>query len=312
MSPSSPTLPPATGACRLSDWGVIRAQGEEARKFLHGQLTQDIEHLVPGSARLAGYCSAKGRLLATFVVWPSADNELLLACSVDLLPAVLKRLNMFVLRARCKLSDASADWPLWGLAGTGVVAGLAPAPPWSLVAHGDANCLSLPGARCGSSEVPRWLWAGNPPPAAVQLSLASWTALEVLSGTPRVVAATSEQFVPQMVNLDLVGGVSFSKGCYPGQEVVARSQYRGTLKRRAAVLHGPAQASPGQEIFHSGDPGQPAGQVVLAGALPGAEPVLLAELKLAALESGTLHLGNADGPRLHLGQLPYALPSEAA
>ena len=96
MSPASPTLPlhptATTGACHLTDWGVIRAQGEDARKFLHGQLTQDIEHLAAGEARLAGYCSAKGRLLATFVIWPGAEGELLLACSADLLPAVPTRM----------------------------------------------------------------------------------------------------------------------------------------------------------------------------------------------------------------------------
>ena len=128
---------------------------------------------------------------------------------------------------------------------------------------------------------------------------------------PRIVAATVEQFVPQMVNLELVGGVNFQKGCYPGQEVVARSQYRGTLKRRGQLLVGTAPLRPGQEIVHSADPGQPAGLVALAGELPGVGPVALAELKLAALESGSLHLGTADGPVLTPAALPYAVPASA-
>ena len=114
--------------------------------------------------------------------------------------------------------------------------------------------------------------------------------------------------VPQMVNHELVGGVDFQKGCYPGQEVVARSQYRGTLKRRMFLFTCDAPASPGQEIVHSDDPGQPAGLVVNAGAAPGGSTQVLAEVKLAALHTGSLHLANATGPMLHRAALPYAVP----
>lgn len=125
---------------------------------------------------------------------------------------------------------------------------------------------------------------------------------------PRVVAATAEQFVPQMVNLELVGGVDFQKGCYTGQEVVARSQYRGTLKRRMFLFECDAPATPGQELFHSDDLGQPAGMVVIAGALDKQSSTLLAEVKLAALAGGSLHLGRADGLALRRAALPYAVP----
>ncbi len=137
-----------------------------------------------------------------------------------------------------------------------------------------------------------------------------WRWLEVQSGVPRIVAATVEQFVPQMVNLEVVGGVNFQKGCYPGQEIVARSQYRGTLKRRGYLLEADTAVAPGQEVFNDADPGQPAGMVALAGAL-GGRPVALVELKIAALEGGTLHLGAADGPLLKPRALPYAIPAEA-
>ena len=123
------------GAARLADWGVIRAVGEDAKTFLHGQLTQDVKQLAPGQARLAGYCSAKGRLLASFVVWQHGEGEVLLACSADLLAPTLKRLSMFVLRAKCKLSDATADVPLYGLAGSVATAALgadAPAAAWKI------------------------------------------------------------------------------------------------------------------------------------------------------------------------------------
>jgi tRNA-modifying protein YgfZ len=159
---------------------------------------------------------------------------------------------------------------------------------------------------------PRYLWASAAAPQATTLAEDTWRWLEVHSGVARVTAATSEQFVPQMVNLEVTGGVNFQKGCYPGQEVVARSQYRGTLKRRAQVVLSTVALSPGQEIFNSADPDQPAGMVVLAGhnAASGATSfAALAELKLAALENGSLHLGAASGPLLQLGALPYALPT---
>jgi len=305
---------------RLDDWGVIRAQGADAGTFLQGQLTNDVVGQGPGEARLAGYCSAKGRLLASFVVWRDEVGDFLLACSADLLPQTMKRLSMFVLRAKCKLSDASAERPLWGVAGGATFTALSarpgvtlPARTWAVAPMPPAGTLvRLPEARVNGSLVPRALCVGSEPPAELPaLDAAAWRALEAASGTARIVAATVEQFVPQMVNLELVGGVNFQKGCYPGQEVVARSQYRGTLKRRAFVVHGNAPLQPGQEVFHEADPGQPAGMVVLAGALGGAFTALV-ELKLAASEGGALRLGSAEGPRLTLDALPYELPSLAA
>lgn len=302
------------GALRLHDWGVIRAAGVDARSFLHGQLTQDIAHLEQGRARLAGYCSAKGRLLASFVVWCRGDDEILLACSADVLPAVLKRLSMFVLRAKCRLSDAGAELPLWGLAGGAAGAALGAAaqlPVWACSGAAGADLIRLPDAMIDGSAVPRWLWAGGVPPALPALAAADWNWLEVHSGVARVVGATAEQFVPQMVNLELVGGVNFQKGCYPGQEIVARSQYRGTLKRRAQLVDSPVALQPGQDVFHDADPDQPAGKVVLAGTRAGVQHAALVELKLSALGSGSLHAGAADGPRLTVATLPYEIPAEA-
>ncbi len=316
----TPTLaPPAlpSGALPLSDWGLIRAAGPDARSFLHGQLTQDVQGLGSGQARLAGFCSAKGRLMATFVVWPAADDELLLACSADLLPTTLKRLSMFVLRAKCKLSDASADRSLWGAVGAAALAllGDRPAAPWQVLDSGSSRVVRLPDALIDGLPVARCLIesaAATPPSGLPLLDASAWLALEALSGVPRIVAATAEHFVPQMVNLELVGGVNFQKGCYPGQEVVARSQYRGTLKRRGFGLTGDAAMAPGQEIFHSTDPAQPAGEVVLAGSLRAGRFDALAELKLSATADGSLHLGAADGPPLQLATLPYHLPADVA
>ena len=300
---------PLPGAVRLSDWGLIRARGEDARGFLHGQLTQDMLGLAPDAARLAGYCSAKGRLLASFVVLADGPQDLLLACSADLLGAAMKRLSMFVLRARCRLEDVSAQHALWGVAGDAGLPG-----PWRRRDESGLTMIGLPPALIAGARVPRAMYltapdAALPPMPPMPESIWRW--LEVMSGVPRIVAATAEQFVPQMINLDLTDGVSFQKGCYPGQEVVARSQYRGTLKRRGYALSSGSPAAPGDEVFHSGDPGQPAGQVVLA-ASHGTSHAVFAELKIAALAEGSLHLGGPGGPLLRPLPLPYAVPAEQA
>jgi folate-binding protein YgfZ len=309
MVDATPLLALPQGVTRLDDWGVLRASGADAASFLHGQLTQDVQHLDEVHASLAGYCSAKGRLLASFVMWRRGPQEILLACSADLLPAVMKRLSMFVLRAKCKLSDASAEWPLWGL--TGAAAADAPAGPWARASVGAADVVRLPDAVVDGRAVPRALWCGGEAPAGAPVDADAWRWLEVHSGVARITAATSEQFVPQMVNLELVGGVNFQKGCYPGQEVVARSQYRGTLKRRGHIVEATVPLHPGHEVFHSADPGQPAGMVVLAGQWGGRHAALV-ELKLTALEGGSLHADAADGPVLTPAALPYAIPLESA
>jgi folate-binding protein YgfZ len=303
MSTIAATTSSPSGCTRLTDWGVIRAAGADAHSFLHGQLTQDMLHLASGQARLAGYCSAKGRLLASFVVWSRGPEELLLACSADLLAPTLKRLSMFVLRAQCRLSDASAEIPLFGLVGD------LPAdilPVWGHRAAPESDLVRLPDA----AGRLRHLHAGAEAPVLPALALDEWRWLEVQSGVPRIVAATVEQFVPQMVNLEIVGGVNFQKGCYPGQEVVARSQYRGTLKRRAHLFDSDVPARAGQELFASADPGQPAGMVAGAAPRPGGGYSLLAETKLAALDDH-LHLDSAQGPLLRPTALPYKFPVEA-
>jgi len=299
------------GSVALSHWGVLRARGADAAAFLQGQLTSDVAGLATGQVRLAGYCSPKGRLLASFWVWRPAPDEFLLAVDAGVLPAVLKRLSMFVLRAKCKLDDASAEWRLHGLVGATAARRLGDLAVWQWRAEGDATLLRLPDA----AGLPRALLASAAPSIdGPGLPLAHWRWLEVRSGIASIEAATVDRFVPQMLNYELLGGVDFQKGCYPGQEIVARSQYRGTLKRRALLFDVDAAAEAGQEIFHSADPGQPAGLVANAAPQPGAAQAssLLAEVKLNALEGGTLHLGTADGPRLQRRELPYTVTLDAA
>jgi folate-binding protein YgfZ len=296
----------ADGALRLHDWGVILAEGPDAATFLNGQLTQDMLHLADAPARLAGYCSPKGRLLASFVTWQPAPETIVLACSADVLAATLKRLSMYVLRAKCKLSDASAAWPLYGLAGPAADALLRDRVPSGEGSRGSVDEAQVIRLR-NAAGVSRYLWTGLQAPPLLPLAPQSWGWLEVLSGVPRVVAATADLFVPQMLNFELLGGVNFKKGCYPGQEVVARSQFRGTIKRRTVLVHAAQALSAGEEVFHSDDPEQPAGTVVLAASLPDGRHAALVELKLAALASGSVHAGSAGGARLQPAALPYTL-----
>ncbi|WP_310631667.1 folate-binding protein [Paraburkholderia sp.] len=307
----------------LPQFGVIDANGDDAASFLHSQLTNDIQHLDVAGARLAGYCSAKGRLLASFLVWKTGETVRLLI-SKDVQATVQKRLSMFVLRAKAKLVDDSDKLLVVGFAGDvrGALSGVFDALPDGVHVKVDDTAGSLIRLPDAAGRL-RYLLVG--PKDAVEAKLAAlngqiarvtpalWDWLDIRAGEPRVTQAVSEQFVPQMINYDVLGGVNFKKGCYPGQEVVARSQYRGTIKRRtalASVAAGLDAARPGVELFHADDPGQPCGMIVNAAAAPEGGVDLLAEIKLAALEAGSVHLGAADGPALRFLPLPYALPTE--
>ncbi len=314
-------LPPRSGlpdgAVSLAHSAVIRARGADAGAFLHGQLTNDFTGLGLGEARLAAYCSPKGRMLASFVGLRRAEGEIWLACRRDVLAATLKRLRMFVLRAKAELVDASDEIALLGLTGQSALTWLGDAPPPEIWSKRDIGATSVVRLPDGHGQR-RWLWAGPAGEAAAVsqalpgLTLDQWDWLEVQSGVAPVLAATTEAFVPQMLNYELVGGVNFQKGCYPGQEIVARSQYRGTIKRRTVLAHASAPMAAGQEVYWSGDAAQPSGLIALAAPAPGGGHDALLEIKLAALESGSLHVGRLDGALLVLLDLPYPVAREPA
>jgi len=304
----------------LAQFGVIDVKGEDAAAFLHNQITNDVQHLDASTARLAGYCSPKGRLLGSFLMWRTADAVRLLI-SKDIQAPVQKRLSMFVLRSKAKLSDATPEVGAVGFAGDvrAALCGIFDALPDGIhvkVEGPHGALIRVPDA----AGRPRFLWVG--PKADIEAQLPKldeklrrapaelWDWLDIHAGEPRITQATLEQFVPQMINFDVLGGVNFKKGCYPGQEVVARSQYRGTIKRRTALAHAES-AAPGAELFHSDDPGQPCGMVVNAAAAENGGVDCLVELKLAAMDNGSVHVGSADGPRLDFLPLPYAFPSDA-
>lgn len=301
------TAPDISGIAELTHLGVIRVAGEEAVKFLQGQLTQDVSLLGLSEARLAAFCNAKGRMQASFVLFKRSHEEVLLVCSRDILAATLKRLSMFVLRAKAKLSDASDDFALYGLAGNAIesIAGSA-RPAWTKADIGDVNVVYLyPGA-----GQPRALWcapAGSPAPQGPHIDLALWHWLEVRSGIAMITQPIFEAFVPQMLNYESVGGVNFKKGCYPGQEVVARSQFRGTLKRRAYLVHTEGTPMVGQEVFHALDAEQPCGRVAAAAANPSGGFDAIVSMQTSAAADGRLTLGSASGAALALLPLPYAL-----
>ncbi|HOX69331.1 MAG TPA: folate-binding protein [Burkholderiaceae bacterium] len=299
-------------AVPLTHWGVIRAHGADAAKFLHGQLTQDVLQLGRSQARIAGYCSAKGRLLASFVLWKTSDDEVLLACHTSVLAATLKRLSMFVMRAQCKLTDATDEISLQGLTGDRAAGETEGLPAWGKRDDAEGAWIRLPDVD-GLARAWRVTSAASAL-AADPVALRAWQQLEIDSGIVTIEAATVDQFVPQMLNFELIGAVNFQKGCYPGQEVVARSQYRGTAKRRTFLFSCDEAIAAGQEVFHSADPEQPAGMV--AGAVQSVDARsyrALVEVKLAALACGSLHLGAVDGALLTPRPLPYEVPvAEAA
>lgn len=302
----------------LTDLGLIALHGDDAASFLHNQLTNDVEKLGLDSARLAGYCTPKGRLLASFLMWKEAD-QIWLQLPRTLLPAIQKRLQMFVLRAKVKFSDLSDQQVALGLVGDTATQVLQqwfphlPAQAYAKIDNQHGTLIRLEDSR----QAPRyqwllpieqaqayWLQVTSALPAAPGRA---WRLSDIYAGIPVITKATQEQFVPQMINFELVGGVNFKKGCYPGQEIVARSQYLGKLKRRSVLATVAGTAHAGSEVFSSEDPGQPCGMVVNAEPGDDGQSVCLVELKLAATETGSIHLGGADGPVLQLQALPYAL-----
>jgi len=298
-------------AARLDGLGLLSCEGEDARSFLHAQLTSDVAGLGAREARRAGWCSAKGRLMATMLVVPHA-SAFLLQLSRDLAPAVAKRLSMFILRAKVKLADASDAWVQYGVWGPGAATRLA-----ELGLAAPSNVLEC--AATGATLVVRvsdarfLLLAPAPEQARLAGGLGAeageeaWLLQDIREGLPRVVLATQEQFVPQMVNLEKLGAVDFHKGCYPGQEIVARTQYRGALKRRMVRSRVAAPASAGDELFAEDVAGQPSGIVVNAAAAPEGGSELLAVLQISSVDSAAqVRLRAPDGPALEPLSLPYA------
>ena len=309
---------PAEAECTLSaltSLGLIRVQGEDARTFLQGQLTCDTDGVTSEQARIGAWCTPKGRVLASMLIFQLGGN-LYLQLPRERIEAVLKRLRMFVLRAKVTLADASDELGIMAVSGNCAadMVGEMPAERFGTKQDDGLTYIRFPGdpARIqvvgeGDLLIALWKkWAQK----AVTANSDGWVLQNIRSGIPTVLEATTEAFIPQMLNLDLLDGISFTKGCYTGQEVVARMKYLGQLKRRMYLSRFETEATPqaGDKLFspQSKSP-QGAGKIVEVQPSPkgGWEALVVAEIETA--ETGDLHLDDSDGPLLNLQPPPYGL-----
>lgn len=299
----------------LEHLGLIRLAGEDAFDFLHKLGSNDINSLKPEQARYNSINSPKGRMLASLLVWRD-DADLLLAVSHDLRDALARKLSMYVLRAKVKVSVDDSR-VLLGVAGPAAVSALAAcglvAPEKSMeVSPGASRVIHPDGARyivdCDAGQAPA-IWVQLHAAGLQKAGTAAWRWLDIQAGIPLVTAATQDEFVAQMLNYELLGGVNFQKGCYPGQEIVARTQYLGKLKKRMYRAHAGSDAGvqEGSDLYSEEFGEQSCGKVVSLQASPAGGWDMLAVMQISAFESGKVRLGSPTGPELELSTLPYTV-----
>jgi folate-binding protein YgfZ len=285
----------------LTHLGLIEATGDEAKAFLHSQFTNDINHLADNQAQHAGWCNAKGRMQASFIAWRQGESYFL-GLAADLQEATQKRLQMFVLRAKVKLASQTDSTVMLGLSGPQAEEALAdaalpcPAEAMTTAAADGMTVIRLDAVRfiiVAPESAMATLWQKltvKARPAGVP----AWRWLDIQSAFPLVTLATKEEFVPQMADFEKIGGVSFHKGCYPGQEVVARTQYLGKVKRHLHRLTS-AQVLKAGDVLHSPDnPDQSCGMVMTVAPSPagGYEALAVIQSDFA----GNVRLGSLEGP----------------
>jgi folate-binding protein YgfZ len=301
--------------CNLPDTGLIRFAGDDAQTFLHNQLTCDVAGLAVGRSTYGAYCTPKGRVLASFLLWRT-ESAYFMQLPAALREPIEQQLTKFILRSKVRTEDVTSEWVLLG-ASDGDAAGLAqratgktPAGVHEAVFSPGMVAIRLPGDRC--EVLAREDKAGAVVDAGWQNAGPEyWEWLDIRAGIPVITPATQEEFVPQMVNLDLIGGVSFEKGCYPGQEIVARMHYRGTLKQRMyrAAIPGGDAPQPGDKLYSPDFGEQACGAVVNAAPPPDGGHELLASIQIAAADKGSVNWKSPQGPALKLLPLPYGVPS---
>jgi folate-binding protein YgfZ len=295
----------ATVIAPLSHLGLLECTGEEAKTFLHNQVTSDINHLGADAAQHSAWCSGKGRMVASFLLFRSGP-DFLIQLSADLVPMIHKRLQMYILRAKVKVADLSGSRELIGLSGpqaeAALLAAKLPVPGKALDSaafeHGkvirlDTTRFEIIVASDAAPELWRQLAASARP-----VGTPAWQWLDIKAGIPLIGAATKEEFVPQMANFDQLGGVSFHKGCYPGQEVIARTQYLGKVKRHLYRIAASAPLAAGNPIYSPENPEHPCGMVANAAPAPDGGYVALAVIQEVFVDAGDLELGAPGGPRL--------------
>mgnify|MGYP002629182822 CR=1 FL=1 len=308
----------------MSLWGLLRFDGLDTQSFLQGQLTNNITALSATRSQYAGYCTPKGRLLASLLLWQHADAYHMLL-PLELCEPIRKRLAMYILRSKVKAADISCEHVLFGIAGADsaavvtAITGSAPVSIHDVTHNAGVTVLMLP--------VQRYLVVATLDEAArveaTLLAAASaspetlWLTLDIEAGIPSVVAATQEQFVPQAVNFDLIGALSFDKGCYPGQEIVARAHYLGKVKQRMVRASIPAKLTPdipkaGDKLYSEAFGNQASGMIVAAAAAGTAQTAdgiydVLAVIQSSSLDKSDVHWHAPDGPLLDIQPLPYAI-----
>lgn len=303
--------------CPLPQLGLLRAEGEDATSFLQNLSTNDLRRLAVGSSQWNSLNSPKGRMLANFLVSRDETGYGLLL-SADLAAATQKKLSMYVLRAKLKVTDASATHLVMGLGGQGARALLEKAgftPPGAAFEAKTVNGIQLiaypagPGGERFLLIVPAESlaehWQALCHAGAKPIGNAWWQREDILAGLPWLTTATQDEFVAQMINYELIGGVSFQKGCYLGQEIIARTQHLGRLKKRMYLARVEGPASPGQDLYSAEFGEQSCGKLVnVAPSFEGGSE-LLAVLQMSAFEAGEVRLGAPDGPQLAFGEQPY-------
>ncbi|MGD2073859.1 MAG: folate-binding protein YgfZ [Gammaproteobacteria bacterium] len=305
----------------LSHYGLISVHGDDAQAFLQGQLTNDVTGVDEAHSQLSGYCNAKGRLLATFRLFRRGDSHYL-CLPTEMVEGLIGQLRMFVLRSQVTLEDADDTFVHLGVSGSASeeelrsFAGEIPERLHEVRQDERQTIIRVPGIH-PSFEIftdpdrAMELWTRlNVRSAAIGSE--AWRLLDIEAGIPMMYPETREAFVPQMVNLQLVDGVSFKKGCYPGQEIVARMQYLGKLKRRMYRVRIDTESTPppGEDIYSADDDNQSIGTLVSAAPHPDGGHAALAVLQIAVAERGSnLHLGGTGGPLITLESLPYPFPA---
>lgn len=309
----------------LNHFTVFSTMGADAITFLQSQITQDISLVSENRAALAAYCSPKGRVLGSFLVWkvPSDNNEpcFHFLMRSDIAEPILKRLRMYVLRAKVKLEpeplQVKGIWSNASMAQINEKLGvdLEHSPTWSVFSAGGCTFIRMPDAADNKRFLCLYPSQENTPPCFCSLlshqEAGDWDALDILSGIPWTEKNNQELFIPQSINFDVIDGISFTKGCYPGQEVVARSHYRGTLKRRMAIgvitdTSTPEDWQPGKDVFDAQETNEPCG-IIVNSALSNNKAYILFETKLAALDHDQLCVGSPEGARIELIPVPYSL-----